>query len=511
MRSALLSAVCCAAACAGGDIGDRPLSAAPLTAQLMASGVELSDAAGFADERGGGIFVDSDKHAVRLRIDGSRGALESHPGNSEPPGEIQRVLPAGPFSALVIADNGLYIAEDGWLIEPAWRDALSAQGVVAAALGGDGVVWIAHQQGLFHIEAGELAELKLAGQSIHGLRALAVAPAPNGAPAVWFAQGEQLSFAAQTARTSYAVSDGGLSGASLSGGIVALAGISAAPNAPGELWLMAAHGLFQHVAGHWGSLDAPSAPEALLSAGRFLWLRAGSALYRYDADSKHWAELQGALQSPKLLAADASGCVWARVGAASFAITPGEAPRVQGLFEGTRVYDADVRVRVQIPVSEQPSSVRFKLDEAEPVERSLAQAVPGEGAVDTLAFALGGFDAAGREQTYSLASLKPGLHTLTVDARANDAMQSRRLHFELRSGSAVLLSFDKDVKPIFESRCAKCHASGPGHELKTYAEWMAQKDQIVSAVTELRMPADGPLDPSQIELLQRWAAGGAAP
>jgi hypothetical protein len=47
--------------------------------------------------------------------------------------------------------------------------------------------------------------------------------------------------------------------------------------------------------------------------------------------------------------------------------------------------------------------------------------------------------------------------------------------------------------------------------LKTYAEWMAQKDLIVNAVTELRMPADGPLDPSQIELLQRWAAGGGAP
>ena len=67
-------------------------------------------------------------------------------------------------------------------------------------------------------------------------------------------------------------------------------------------------------------------------------------------------------------------------------------------------------MRVQIPASEQPSSVRFKLDDAQPVERSLDQAVPGDGAVDTLAFALGGFDAAGREQTYSLASLQPGLH-----------------------------------------------------------------------------------------------------
>jgi hypothetical protein len=34
---------------------------------------------------------------------------------------------------------------------------------------------------------------------------------------------------------------------------------------------------------------------------------------------------------------------------------------------------------------------------------------------------------------------------------------------------------------------------------------------MVKAVVELRMPADGPLDPTQIQVLQRWASGGNAP
>jgi hypothetical protein len=38
-----------------------------------------------------------------------------------------------------------------------------------------------------------------------------------------------------------------------------------------------------------------------------------------------------------------------------------------------------------------------------------------------------------------------------------------------------------------------------------------EKERIVAAVVELRMPADGPLDPAQIKVLQRWAAGGALP
>jgi ligand-binding sensor domain-containing protein len=66
----------------------------------------------------------------------------------------------GPYPALVATDRGLYVAESGWLIQPAWRDALPAEGLKATALADNGVAWIAHEKGLFRIEDGALSELK---------------------------------------------------------------------------------------------------------------------------------------------------------------------------------------------------------------------------------------------------------------------------------------------------------------------------------------------------------------
>jgi hypothetical protein len=513
MLRALLCLLACVAACVG-DIGERPLPAVPFDAQLIESPIALSTASGFADERGGGIFADTDGHAVRLRVDGSKGALESHPGNSQAPDKVLRVFPAGPFNALVAAENGLYVAESGWLIEPGWRDAIDAHGVVTAALGGDGVAWIAHEQGLFHIDGGELSELKLQGKSIEGISALAVAPAADGANALWFAQGAKLSFAKQTGRASYEVADGGLSAQSLGGSIVALAGVSASPQSLGELWLITSQGLFQHTANGWGTLETPDAPKALLSAGRFVWLLAGKQLYRYDADARRWGRANGLSTLSTmltLLAADASGGAWVQAGDQTLSVSSGAVPRIFGLFEGARLYQPDVQVHTQIPVTSDPSAVSFTIDDGPRVEQKVAAAQPGTGAIATLDFALGGFDAAGHEQSYSMAGLSSGLHTLTVTAELASGPESRRLHFDFRSSTSSALSFAKDVKPIFEARCAKCHSHGPGHELKTYEEWVSDKDRMVKAVVELRMPADGPLDPTQIQILQRWASGGSAP
>jgi hypothetical protein len=510
MLRAFLCLLLFVAACVG-DIGERPLDAVAFDAQLIESPVALSTTPGFADERGGGIFADAEGHAVRLRLDGNKGALESHPGNSQAPDKVLRVFPAGPFSALVAAENGLYLAESGWLIEPGWRDAIDAHGVVTAALGGDGVAWLAHEQGLFHIDGGELSELELQGKSIKGISALAVAPAPDGANAVWFAQGNKLSFAKQTGRASYEVVDGGLSAQSLGGNIVALAGVSASPQSQGELWLITSQGLFQHTANGWGTLATPEPPKALLSAGRWVWLLAGKQLYRYDADARRWGRANGLAAAPTLLAADATGGAWLQAGDKVLSVSSGAVPRIVGLFEGARLYQADVQVHAQIPVADDPSAVSFTIDDGARIERKVEAAQPGTGAIATLDFALGGFDAAGHEQSYSMAGLSSGWHTLTVTAELTPGPQSRRLHFDFRSSTSSALSFAKDVKPIFEARCAKCHSHGPGHELKTYEEWVSDKDRMVKAVVELRMPADGPLDPTQIQVLQRWASGGSAP
>jgi hypothetical protein len=508
----LVSGACWfASACVSGEIGDRPLRATALEVQQTAAELELAAGSGFADERGGGVFTTPEGTAVRLRVDGSRGALENHPGNGTAPGVIQRVFPAGPYSALVAADNGLFVAESGWLIEPSWREALDPEGIVAAAMGGDGVVWLAHERGLYRIEAGELSELKVERKSLRGLTALAVAPAPDGANAVWFAQDKLLSYARQIARARYEIVSGGLAEDTVGAGIRALAGVSAAPGSAGELWLITVRGLFHLGEEGWVSYEIPGAPETLVAAGRYVWLQAREGLFRYDADAQRWGRAEDLDMPLSLLAADASGSVWVSAAGQSFALGPGPIPRVLGLFEGARVYEPEVRIRARIAGGEAPERVSFLLDDGEEVERAADEGLPGEGAVATLEYALGGFDAAGREQSYSLAGIGAGMHTLTVRAHFAAGVEQRRVHFDFRSGSARPLSFAADVQPIFDARCAKCHTTGPGHALASYELWRAEKDRIVRAVVELRMPADGPLDPSQIQVLQRWAAGGAQP
>ncbi len=498
-------------ACSSGEIGENPLLATPLAVEQTEAALELAAGSGFADERGGGVFATPDGKAVRLRIDGSQGRLENHPGNAQAPGAVQRVFPVGPYSALVATENGLFVAESGWLIEPSWRDALDGSGIVAAAVGGNGVVWLAHERGLYRVEAGELSELKVERKSLRGITALAVAPAPNGANAVWFAQGKELNYARQTARARYEVVSGGLSVDTVKAPISGLAGVSASPSSAGELWLITPSGLFHFARQRWISHETPGEPKALASAGRYVWLQTSEGLFRYDADAERWGKVDRTDESLSLLAADATGSVWIKTAAGSLTLSSGTVPRLLGIFEGARVYDADVHVRAQIAGSEPPERVSFLLDDGEQIEREADEGLPGEGTVATLDYALGGFDASGQERSYSLAGIGAGMHTLTVRAHFASGMKERRLHFDFRSGSAKPLSFVADVQPIFDARCAKCHTSGPGHALSSYDQWVAEKERIVRAVVELRMPADGPLDPSQIQTLQRWAAGGAKP
>jgi mono/diheme cytochrome c family protein len=498
-----------ASACVG-SIGDNPIEPKPLELELAEVELSLAATPGFADERGGGIFLDAQGALVRLRADGTKGRLESHPGNAREPGEILRVFPTGPFSALVSAENGLYMAESGWLIEPSFQQALSAEGVVAVAYAGDGIAWIAHEAGLFRLEGGALFELKAEGEALTGISALAVAPAPDGANAVWFAVGDTLRFAKQTARQRYEVNEGGLSRDDLKEKILALGGVSSAPGSPGQLWLITERVIMRHDRQGWVRYQAKGKPTALAAAGRFVWVCADERLYRYDVSANVWNEVRD-VRAPSFLAADASGTLWLTQDDKTLQVRPFSLPRVLGLFESARVYASDLSLRAQLPADAAPEAVVFALDDGEEIEQRAEQALPGEGALPTLDFALGGFDAAGREKTFSLAGLPDGLHTLTVRARFRERETLRSLNFDLRTGGQGALSYARDVRPIFLARCAKCHEKGPGHVLTSYDDWLNDKERIVAAVLELRMPADGPLDPAQITILQRWARGGALP
>lgn len=88
-------------------------------------------------------------------------------------------------------------------------------------------------------------------------------------------------------------------------------------------------------------------------------------------------------------------------------------------------------------------------------------------------------------------------------------------------------SFARDVQPIFDRVCVKCHGGEEVKEglvLKTYAEIMAGSDNgpviapgdpanslLIDLITQGKMPKNGPrLLPGEVRAITNWVAAGAA-
>lgn len=496
----------------GGSVSET-LVPTPFDVTTVSTAMALQAAPSFADERGGGVFLDVSGRAIRVRIDGSAYPIENHPGNSVAPGPGSAVWPLGPFSAVVTTTKGLFVAEGGWLIAPPWREVLTAEGLVGTAMGENGVAWLAHASGLFRLEGGSLSELKEEGASITGITAIAVAPGHDGGGAVWFARPERLTYAERTSATALVIRDSRLEASELIGGVGALAGLGPTATSPGELWAITRKKLWRFASGAWTAYELPHAPKELRAAGRFLWLRAGDGLFRYDADSATWGEAQGLAAVPSLLAADASGAAWVRSGELTQALSAGVTPRLQGLFQNEKLYGTEAPIVALVPARGSPQSVYFQVDDGVQFRVENAEALPGEGPLaTTLHFSMGGREPGGGVKPYSFIAQADGRHSVTATTHyAGDVTVSRTTHFTLVTGATGTVGWAADIQPIFTARCAKCHATGPGRELGSYELWKTNSTLIVNAVKDLRMPADGPLDPTFIQKIARWANGGMLP
>lgn len=499
-RSHLL-ALCAAvllAACSESSLPlDRP-SPTPFRPTQVRSQPQLAQARGFADQAGGGVFATASGGIVRLRLDGSTAALEPHPGNRASAGPVQGVFRLGPHSALVDAQGGMFLADSGWLIAPPWRDALEP-GVLGTAQSGDGTAWVAHASGLFRLHDGALSELKAGGESLRGISAIASAPAADGAPGVWVLhEGRVLVVVAASAST-YQVREATVPLAEAEE-VLSLAGLGPGAGAPGELWLLTNQGLLHRAKDGWRRVELAQQAEELLAAGRFLWVKAGDSLLLYDADSSAWGEVSEVDTAGALfLAADEAGAVWVRLGNESVALSRAPVPRVRGLYQGMQVVEDGLVVRAVPPPGQAPQRIVFELGGTE---------VTASGPD----YSLGGAEADGTLKAYSFAGLPAGRHALSVVARFADGTEARRLvPFEYQPLSTAAVGWDADIRPIHEARCAKCHTTSPGRPLNTYELWKENAALITAAVREKRMPADGPLDPQLISVIQRWAASGANP
>ena len=511
-RPLVWGSLCVLALACGGNVSEA-LIATPFEAVTVASMLDLSATPSFADERGGGIFIDLAGRVVRVRSDGTKGLLESHPANPVMPGRASAAWRLGPYSALVETERGLFIAESGWLVAPAWQSLLPAEGLVATAVGDNGVGWLAHEKGLFRLESGQLTELKVAGGSVEGLTAMGIAPSSDGSTGVWFARGDKVSNAAQTSRLEFVVRDSGLTKAQLVGGVIGMAGISPAPGSPGELWAITPKLLFQFtVAAGWRKYELGRAPKQMMAAGRVAWLQSGNDLFRYDADAQKWGKAQAFETVPVLMAVDASGAAWVRTGEVTSLVSATLPVRIEGLFQNAKVYASELVVQTTFPAATALTSLNWSFDANPARDLVLTDGQPGVGPQAAMTFfSLGGNEGNGLPKTISFAALDDGLHTLTVTALTGAGLTSRQLHFDLHASSTAILSWEADIKPISEGRCAKCHQVNTTPELKTYEQWKTEATQILNAVRDRRMPADGPLDPGGIAAIQRWVNGGAQP
>lgn len=490
-----------AAACGGSSSSslelERPQAAAFQPTQIR-SPMALASGTGFADQTGGGVFISAAGKAVRLRLDGTQAPLESHPGNTVTPGTARVAFRMGPRTALVETDKGLFLADAGWLIAPPWRDALGP-GTKATAQGADGAVWLAHASGLYRLVDGQLSALKVNGGALEGITELAVAPAEDGAPGVWMLRNGALHVAVATAANVYQVRPAALA-LEEKETLVSIAALLPGKEQSAELWVLTSERLLRHKDKAWKRVEFAQRPVQLLGAGRFLWVKSSDQLLSYDADADTWGVATGVdTREFRFLAADESGCAWAQLGADSVAISRAPAPRVVGLNQSARVVEDGLIIRAVPPAGTDSPTILFRIGGTEQV-------------VEPPEYSLGGLEKDGSLRPFSFASLEPGVNSLEVVARLLDGSEARRtVHFDFQPLSPIQVGFEKDIRPIYESRCAKCHVSGPGRPLSTYELWKQNADLISAAVRDQRMPADGPLDPQLISLIQRWVAAGTQP
>ncbi len=494
----LLSAVLLTACGEDAPPGSDPAKPAAFTATQVSTTQSLAAVPGFADQSGGGIFATAAGEAVRLRLDGTKAALAPHPQNKATLGAVRATFRLGPHSALVETDSGLFLADQGWLIEPLWQEVLGT-GIIATAQTADGAAWLAHPKGLFQIQGGVLASLKLSGQPLTGITAMAAAPAEDGLAGLWFAREGRLNVVVASSPGVYQVRG---SDAPLGAGetVRALAGLGASTSAAGEVWVLTSTRVLNRNKDGWSTVELPALPEQLLGAGRYLWARAGDRLFTYDADAKVWGSAQGLPSGAvTLLAADESGCAWVRVGEQSLAISQTPAPRVTGLHQGMLVVEDGLVVQARLPPGTPPKSVVFQLE---------GQEVEATGP----AYSMGGLEADGETlKAFSFSTLASGGHTLSVVSRFEDGTEARRQLPFVYQPLTTVPSWARDIRPIHEARCAKCHTTSPGRPLNTYELWKSNAPLINAAVRDLRMPADGPLDPQGIALIQRWVSSGTLP
>jgi hypothetical protein len=485
---------------------------------------QLSALPSFSDEEGSGYFIDLAGRVVRLRADGTKATIESHPANMVLPGEATGLWAVGAHSALVATTRGLFVASDGWLIEPTFRNEISAATISQVALATDGSTWISDSKRLLHLVQGQLQELKEAGASIANVTALAVGETPDAPQGVWFAREGKVSFASQLSATAFQIASPALTKSTLTGGVTHLASIAETRNTSAEVWLATPTKLIRFRQNKFDIFSIERSVKQLISAGQRLFMQTGDALYSYAPNKEGTISFsKSTVPALSVFASNPSGEVWARVGAKNVVLSPNKI-RVFGLFENEELFDGLVPLEVSLernavePMIANadagiadagiPPQFEWRID-----EEAFKKAPPSPERIGTgllqsqRVSALNGRDIFGAAKTVVLSALTPGNHVIEIKSGTS----ARQLNFRYAPFGAKDVSYAQEIAPISSAKCLMCHGEGTSRPLATYEQWQSNSARIVYQVKQGLMPPGSALDASKVALISRWVSGGQKP
>lgn len=122
-------------------------------------------------------------------------------------------------------------------------------------------------------------------------------------------------------------------------------------------------------------------------------------------------------------------------------------------------------------------------------------------------------DTASRRAGIDPWSVPEGKHTFTVTVTYSDG-PPLSVKTDVQIVRPPAPTWTRDVGPVYEARCKKCHGpNGSGHLMATPERWQAEISTILSAIKDRRMPLppNEPLSGIEVALVAGWKVMGFAP
>ncbi len=225
------------------------------------------------------------------------------------------------------------------------------------------------------------------------------------------------------------------------------------------------------------------APRQPVGGGGRLWVPVGDTIYQRAGDT--WQIVDGIAPGATAMHLHAAGGAWLEYPNQLCHATLGEPLVIRGL----RPYEHRVAAMANLTVSSGQAALTVERDGA------VVSSLTGVGDHNLVGFELGA----------------PGWHQLTLKAGG----ASRGLDYFVVD--LPLRSWEVDVKPLFEQRCAggPCHGPNPGGtqvDLSTYQAWRTRAGRIRERLLRGQMPPVPPqLTPDTLAIVLDWVEGGMKP